>query len=312
VIVEKGKALRVSDLSRSTFGKVLSGDGLGLKIGPFAARIQVGVQGLTEVLYDLYQDHDLLDGNTVFSFHVSLQSRRASPRMYRRMVRLTVDGKRPHEDMPAVQALPVFEWGLNLVIALRSHCFLMLHSAVLERHGRALLLPAMPGHGKSTLCAGLSCRGWRVFSDEFGLIRPRTAEMIPVPRPMALKNESINVIRLIAPDAFIGPATENTRKGTVAHLKPSADSVARQAETASARLIVFPRWIADAPLSLQPVSKVESFMLLATNAFNYELLGEDAFVTVRDLVTGSDCYRLVYSDLEEATRRLSELLDARV
>jgi HprK-related kinase A len=212
--------------------------------------------------------------------------------------------------MPVSQALPVFEWGLNLVIALRSHSFLMLHSAVLERNGKALLLPAMPGHGKTTLCAGLSHRGWRSFSDEFGLIRPGTHEMIPLPRPMALKNESIEVIGDFAPEAFIGPSTPNTRKGTVAHLKPTADSVARQNENAPVGMIVFPKWVKGASLNLRPISKGESFMGLATNAFNYELLGEAAFRTVGDLVSTADCYRLEYSDLEEATRRLNELADA--
>ena len=53
-------------------------------------------------------------------------------------MRFIVDGRVPHEDLPAAQALAVFEWGLNLVIALRSHRFLMLHAAVLERGGRAL------------------------------------------------------------------------------------------------------------------------------------------------------------------------------
>jgi len=300
----------VSDLSEPEFDSALRGDGIGWRIGPFTARVQVGVPGLAESLYRFYAHHPLLEHGSVYSFHTRLATRRAFPRLYRKMVRFTVDGRKPHEDMPRAHALPVFEWGLNLVIALRSHCFLMLHSAVLERNGKAMLLPAMPGHGKTTLCAGLSYRGWRPLSDEFGLVRPRTGDMIPVPRPMALKNESIDIIRGFAPEAWIGPATEGKRKGTVAHVMPIATSITRQKELAPAKMIVFPRWEPDTKLSLEPISKAESFMLLATNAFNYELLGEDAFVTVRDLVRASECYRLVYSDLEEATRRLTELMDA--
>ena len=135
--------------------------------------------------------------------------------MHRRCVRFLVDGRAPHEDLPARQALAVLEWGLNLVIALRMHCYLMLHSAVLERAGRGLLLPAAPGFGKSTLCAALANRGWRLLSDEFGLIRSGTTDLLPLPRPIALKNESIDVIRAFAPDAYIGPSIPNTRKGTV-------------------------------------------------------------------------------------------------
>lgn len=300
---------KVSDLSQQDFEGLLKGPGLGLQIGPFSARVRIEVEGLSDLLYDFYRDHTLLDSEIVHSFHVRLQHKRAFPRLYRRTVRFTVDGRKPHEDMPIDQALPVFEWGLNLVVALRSHSFLMLHSAVLERNDKALLLPAMPGHGKSTLCAGMSHRGWRTFSDEFGLIRPGTQEMIPVPRPMALKNESIQIIRDFAPDAFIGPATPNTRKGTVAHLKPTTDSIAKQNTKAQVGMIIFPKWVKEASLNLQPISKGESFMLLATNAFNYELLGEAAFRTVGDLVERADCYRLVYSDLEEATRRLNDLAD---
>ena len=74
-------------------------------------------------------------------------------------------------------------------------------------------------------------------------------------------------------------------------------------------MVVFPRWVAGAQFSLQETTKGEGFMRLATNAFNYELLGEAAFRTVRDVVSGARCYRLVYSDLEEATVRLGELAD---
>jgi hypothetical protein len=43
---------------------------------------------------------------------------------------------------------------------------------VLERGGRALLLPAPSGSGKSTLCAGLAFNGWRLLSDELALLDP--------------------------------------------------------------------------------------------------------------------------------------------
>lgn len=302
----------VSDMGSDAFAELLRGEGIGVQFGPFSSRVCTNVQSLGRSLYEFYRHYPLLERDAVYSLDVRLQRRRGFPRIDRQVVRFSVDGRQPHEDMPAEHALPVLEWGINLVIALRSHCFLILHAAVLERNGAALVLPAAPGYGKSTLCAGLSNRGWRTFSDEFGLVRPDTRDLIPVPRPMALKNTSIELIREFAPDAYIGPATRNTRKGTVAHLKPSIESIANQSVTAPATMIVFPRWVANEPYSLQRISGSEGFMLLASNAFNYELLGEAAFRTVRDLVAGAECYRLVYSDLEDATKRLTELSDANV
>jgi HprK-related kinase A len=172
-----------------------------------------------------------------------------------------------------------------------------------------MLLPAWPGHGKTTLCAGLSHRGWRLFSDEFGLIRPATNELIPIPRPMPLKNESISVIRDLLPEAELGPVIQNTRKGTIAHVKPPAASVHHSSDCATAKWIVFPRWVANAPLSIEEIPKSEGFMLLASNSFNYELLGEQAFHIVRRLVNDAHCFRLIYSDLNEAVAGLNRLAD---
>jgi len=298
---------RVGDLAPGEFAARLARGGVDVRIGPFDFRISAQAQGFSAALHALYRDYPLLAGERVLHGHVVVRDVMRWLPTPRRRVRFIVDGRAPHEDMPAGQALPVLEWGINLVIALRYHCYLMLHAAVLERGGRALLLPAWPGHGKTTLCAALAHRGWRLFSDEFGLVRPGTRELVPIPRPMPLKNASIDVIRRFAPEAFLGPVIAGTRKGTIAHVRPPAQSVARARETAPAAWIVFPRWEAGATLSLEEMPKSAGYMQLATNAFNYEMLGEPGFETARGLVDGARCYRLVYSDLDEAVAALGAL-----
>ena len=295
----------------SEFATSISTNGVGIRIGPFNARMRVLVPELHTALYRFYAEYPRLERSCFYNFHLDLQPIRNFPTIHRRLVRLTVEGRRPHEDMPAAQALAVWEWGINLVIALRSHFFLMLHAAVLEKDGKALLLPAAPGFGKTTLCAALAYRGWRLLSDEFGLVRPHRSEFLPLPRPMALKNESIDVIRNFAPEAFIGPEIKGTRKGTVAHVKPPQGSIVQQADPAVADLIVFPRWQAHVDLELEPLSRSQAFMMLAMNAFNYELLGESGFTTVGAIISKSHCYRLQYSDLDEAVARLDDLNRAR-
>lgn len=297
----------VADLTAGQFASNLR-SGLGLQIGPFKVHVTATPTSLVKPLHGLYHDYPLVDSKNVFSFHARLENHRSFPRLNRPLVRFSVDGRAPHEDMPAEQALPVLEWGLNLVIALRSHCYLMLHSAVVAVNDRAMILPAAPGHGKTTLCAGLALRGWRLLSDEFGLLRPGTTDLVPVPRPMALKNESIEVIRRFDADAHIGPATPNTRKGTVAHVRPPSASVAGAARNAKAAWIVFPRWSPNSDCVLTELPKQEAFMLLASNAFNYELLGESGFSTVTELIDSCRCLEFVYSDLEVAVSALSDFV----
>lgn len=296
-----------ASLGADAFYARLAGSGLGIRIGPFDAFLQADAAALHGQLYRLYRHYPLLPAEGVFSFHARLEELGGRLPGSKRKVRFSVDGRTPHEDMPAGQALAVLEWGLNLVIALRAHHLLMLHAAVLERDGRALVMPAEPGYGKTTLCAALACRGWRLFSDEFGMVRPADSQLLPIPRPLALKNASVDLIRTFSPDAEIGTMIPGTRKGDVAHLKAPQEAVARMHEPAPASLIVFPRWRAGVACRLERVSAIDAFMLVASNAFNYELLGQSAFDAVAAMVRAAESFRLVYSDLEEAVAAIDEL-----
>lgn len=291
---------RVGDLAVAELTRLLGEGELAIRIGPFDAAIRAQVPQLAPVLHHIYRDYRLLPPNEDRSFHVRVERRWKYFPLPRRTVRFLVDGRAPHADMPLYQAPAVLEWGINLVIALRYHCFLMLHAAVVERDGLALVLPAAPGSGKTTLCAALIHRGWRLLSDEFGLVRPGTIDFLPIPRPMPLKNESIPLLATFAPESRWGPVIPNTRKGTIRHLCPSRADIDRSDTPAPLRWIVFPQWRADATLDLQPVSPAEGFARIASNAFNYEMLGHEGFRTVRSLVNASSCFTLEYSRLDDA------------
>ena len=261
---------------------------------------------LMRLMYELLRDHRVVD-DPVRDFHVEVTSPSPLRRWVRPQVQFFVDGRAPFEPLPARHHLPILEWGINWCIAARSHHLLMLHAAVVEREGRAMLFPAWPGHGKSTLCTALVHSGWRLLSDEFGLVRPRDGLMVPLPRLMPLKNESIEVIRRFAPDAHIGPSFHGTRKGTVAHVRPPTESVERAGEPATPAWLVFPRWVRGSPLRLEPMPKAQAFLMVASNAFNYEVLGETSFRLVDAMVGACACYSLTYSDLGEAVAALDRV-----
>ena len=297
----------VSDLTPQEYANRLTGVGLGLQFGPFNLRIRSNLSAFAASAYKLYGPYPVLEWNEICDFHVGISSPSGLRRWLRPQARFSVDGQSPFAPYAAAHALPALEWGINWCIATRAHHLLMLHSAVVERNGRAMLFPAWPGHGKSTLCAALIHAGWRLLSDEFGLVRPEDGTLLPLPRLIPLKNESIEVINRFSPDAVIGPAFYRTRKGTVAHVRPPVDSIRRAQETAHPHWFVFPRWAADAPLTLEPMPKSQAFLMVATNAFNYEVLDYTAFRLVSDMVKACDCYSLRYSDLREAVTALEKL-----
>ena len=113
--------------------------------------------------------------------------------------------------------------------------------------------------------------------------------------------------RKFEPEAATGPLFPGTRKGTVAHLPASPDSLARQLETAAPAWVVFPKYQAGAPTDLRPIVRSRAFIQLANNSFNYRLKGESGFLALTTLVRDCACYQLSYSDLTEATDMLASL-----
>ncbi len=300
----------VGDLSLRELGEQLGAAGLAIQFGPFNLTIRSNLKSFASLAHRLYEPYPLPGPGEIADFHVGIASPRGLRRCVRRQASFTLDGQSPFAPYTVEHAFPALEWGINWCVATRAHHLLMLHAAGIERNGLAMLFPASPGDGKSTLCAALIHSGWRLMSDEFGLVRPEDGMLLPLPRLIPLKNESIDVIRRFRPEAIIGPAFVGTRKGTVAHVRPPAESIRRAQEAARPRWFVFPRWIANAPLALEPMPKSRAFLMVATNAFNYEVLDETAFRLVAEMVRSSDCYSLSYSDLDEAVAALDELAGA--
>ena len=253
----------------------------------------------------LYAEHPVEADEAFADFQVRIARPRGLRRWVRPQVQFQFDGTPPFHPLPGDQAFPILEWGLNWCISAHCHQYLIVHAAAVERDGRALLLPAPPGSGKSTLCAALVHRGWRLLSDELALLDPATQAIVPLARPVSLKNASIDLIRRFAPEAVLGETVHDTLKGSVAHMKPPQDAVRRSLEPAAPRWIVMPRYEARAAAArLTPLARGQAFMQLADSAFNYHLHGRAGFELLADVVEGCECFELAYANLEEALAAL--------
>jgi HprK-related kinase A len=287
------------------FGK----HGLYVKIGPFIVFVRSNMPEVNEVLSPLYEDFPRWpSGADLFpDFHVGIQRAATLRRWLRPQVVLDFDGVEPFAPLRADQAPLLFEGGLNWLLATQVDFYFSLHAAVIERGGRAVVMPGAPGAGKSTLCAILVNRGWRLLSDEFALISFNDGRISPLARPISLKNRAIDVVRDLAPDCVLSRRFEDTLKGTVALLKPPRDSVGRMDETANPAWVIMPKYLPDVGTVLEPKPKTESFMELITNAYNYHRLGRRSFTLLADLVDRCDCYDFRYSEPEEAVAMFDRL-----
>jgi len=303
------KFVKILELGPDEVNRALRDGRFVYQVGPFYVQVHSRLKQVSRLMFQLYGEFPVLDSETaLLDFVIKL----AMPGSYRRWFRPKVffrsDGRSPFAPFPADTAFPLLEWGLNWSISTRAHQYLLLHSAVVEKNGKAVLFPAWSGSGKSTLSAALSLRGWRLLSDEFGIVRPGVNELIPLPRCIPLKNESIEVIRQYSPGAVMGPVFPKTRKGSVAHLRPEAESVRRMDETAVPAFVVFPRFNEGTAIKAKSLAKARAFLKLAGNSFNYELLGLEGFRAVDALVRSSDCLLFEYSNLDEAVGFFDDLV----
>jgi HprK-related kinase A len=298
--------MKLGDLSRAQVRQYLVDNKLGLRTGPFATRIHSPIPQVADGLLRLYADFPLHDGE-FHDFHVRVGPPDGLRRWLRPQINFWFDDQTPFKPLPANHAFALLEWGMNWCIAGHAHHYLMLHAAVLEMNGRAVVLPGDPGAGKSTLTAALMLSGWRLLSDEITLIDRDDGLLVGLARPVSLKNASIDVIRLAFPDTVIGAPAHDTHKGTVAHVRPSADSVARVGEKARPAWVIFPRWRQGAEARLSPHSRADAFLHTASHAFNYSLLGSLGFDLNAALMDACACHDFEYSRLDDALRIFAEL-----
>lgn len=294
--------LTVASLGREELRRrlALRGPGLVLRTGPFRNRIRTDIGHLADTIALLYADYPVEGEDGFADFELSFRRSGGLRRWYRPQVRFDSDGRVPFQPLPLAQAYPMFEWVMNWCVSHHAHGYLISHAAVLQRGNAGVILPAPPGSGKSTLCAALVSRGWRLLSDELTLVRPQDLALVPVPRPVSLKNASIGVLRGFAPDAAFGPEVHGTIKGTIAHMRAPQASVAAAGEPARATHIVFPKYEANAPARLVPLPKARLFTGMVDNTFNYPLLGAQGFHTLGGLVEACSGYAFSYSRLDEA------------
>lgn len=300
--------LRLVEVDRQDLESRLEGRGLGIRTGPFTVRVQSDIPSVADGLVFHYGQFELWESD-FHDFHVSVGRSQGIRRWVSRQANFAFDGFRPFLPLPVDQAFPMLEWGMNWCVSTHANHLLIIHAAVVERNGFVAILPAPPGSGKSTLCAGLVLSGWRLLSDELTLIDPDTGLIYPLARPVSLKNQSISVIAEFSGEARIGVAAHDTAKGMVAHLRPPADSVWRQREPASPGWIIFPKWQKDAEAMLTPRSQAQTFIYLAQNAFNYSQLGERGFLAGTELVRQCRCYDFTYHALPDAVHIFNSLAD---
>lgn len=299
----------VKQLGYHNFKNAIEFGGISIQIGEFDVKITSKIEKFKENFYKLYGDYFLSSESSIVDFSIFLSSPSFYRRFFRKNAQFYFDNHQPFKPLPIDQTFALFEWGLNWVFATQCHNFLIIHSAVVEKDGKALILPGSPGSGKSTLCAALVCKGWRLLSDEMALVSLGTGLIHPLPRPISLKNESLDIIREYHPTAEFGAVAADTSKGTVGHMQVPETSIRSASQQAKPFAVVFPKYQRDSSANLEFLSSSETMYKLAENCFNYTQLGKDGFNGLADLAKGCRGLSMHHPHLDDAITLINQVMD---
>lgn len=270
-----------------------------IEIAPFNVRVRSPLRDVARHVAFFYGPQCRHAHDGFVDFDIRLDHGLGLRRWWRPQVRFELDGAEPFFPLPAAQAAPLFEWGLNFCVAHRPLGYLVMHAAVLARGNRAIMLPGFPGAGKSTLCASLAlCRGWRLLSDELAILNPADGCLIPHPRPISVKNRSIEVVSAM-PGARLGPVFRDTRKGSVSHVACPPSTHREASSPARVAWVVFPRFDAASPARCEEIGRVEAFTLIGEQSFNQERMGERGFDALCSLLDEARCFEISYRSTDE-------------
>lgn len=277
-----------------------------ISIPPYTFNINSSIEAVKEHIDTIYHEYEKPSSDEFVDFNVSITPSTFLRKWYKPQVRFFNDDNEPFYPLPFSQSHAFLEWGMNWCVAATEANWLIIHAAILAKDDKAIVFPAPPGSGKSTLTAYLALKGWRLLSDEMTIIELNTCTAIPFVRPISLKNNSINLVKSWFPDAVMSDVAKDTTKGDVAHVKAPSESIAKATRKATITAIVFPKYNANTVLDIYELSQTNTFMQLADNAFNYNVIGEEAFSTISHIVEKCPGFEIKYNDVAEVEQFLLE------
>ena len=289
----------LSELAEAQYLNAVKKSELNIEFGFISVNVSSSFSQVTKTVLELYQDYKVSLNSDWFDFNISVERPSNFRRFFKTQAVFKLDGHIPFKPLPSAHAYPLFEWGMNWCVANFYHKYLIFHAAVLEKNGKAVIFPAPPGSGKSTLCASLALSGWRLLSDEMAVLDIETGRVLPFVRPICLKNNSISLVKDWFPEAFISDIATDTQKGDVAHVRPPTDAVRRCNEDAELFAVVFPKFVAGSSTDVFSMTQISTLNMLIENAFNFDLFGHEGFEFISSKLPNLLLLEATYSNVDE-------------
>lgn len=184
--------------------------------------------------------------------------------------------------------------------------YVAVHAGVVSLDGRAVLMPAPPDSGKTTLVAGLTRAGFQFMGDEVALIEPGTAFVHPFLRPLLIEPSSMAVLSGLVSDL---PAIYERFRGVRFHVAAEDLRTGATGSPCPVGYVVFPAYRAGSETRLHSISRAEAVIRIADQMFNRPEMGTLGIRSLAAVVGGAQCFELPIGDLGDAIREVRGLFE---
>jgi len=193
----------------------------------------------------------------------------------------------------------------EVTVALATGCrdLLVIHGAGVSQEDEGILLCGESGCGKSTLTTRMLADGFDFLSDEIVAIASDGRMMTGFPRAIALKDTvALGTLWPGRASALAWPSDNQ------AYFDPEWVRPGSVRYRATPHALVFPRYLAGAPVALRAMSRAETVYRLMHRLVNGESLPGRGFQAVAQLARAIPACDLSYPDALEALKKLEELV----
>ncbi len=213
-------------------------------------------------------------------------------------------------DAQSLDAIAPAVKGHMVVRALQNSAGLCaIHAGALLRGGRYLLMPGKSGHGKSTLTAALSARGFDLLGDDTTVLAKGDLSARAVPMGVCVKQGSWELLRPYYPQIDDLAIHHRCDDKIVRYLLPEGVAARPRPEQSwPVSWIVFPNYQPDAETRLTPMAPADALrrLMIGFCPIFGKLTAEEIAQLVQ-WIEGIACYELNLSGLDHAITLLEDL-----
>ena len=177
------------------------------------------------------------------------------------------------------------------------------HASAVSNKKSAMLFLGDSGNGKSTSLALLQAHGFDCIADDFVPVAAQNQDIYSFPAAISVKKTSLDTLFAFYPELSESKEYDfKVAQKIVRYLKPNNSDFSSHLPCKG---LVFIKYIKDAPLSCEKITKVAAFQKLVPDSW-LSPLKENAAIFL-DWFAALDCFELTYSNNNEMVAQVSKL-----